>query len=273
MIGRGIRSAACPHSGRGRVHRETDLGGAHDYTLPATHGGARSSRHASLRYPARKDRELPTGFRQNNDQPKTKNTPPVDSPCGLRAPGTRGAGNLRASWKPRRARQRAVQEGCRVKREIGGLELTRLEAKGETVQGGADWLARPISGEALVWAAGSAANLARIPFDASLLASEFPPPYSVATLVRALDALGLAVVAKRVGPAALSAAALPCIGPVARPGVNFRPGCGHSRRQQHRPSHLLHPRRAVAERCDAGRVRRAVLRVRRRIQAEGGGPP
>ncbi len=98
-----------------------------------------------------------------------------------------------------------------MKREVAGLEPTRLEAKGKVAQGGADWLARPISGEAFAWTAGSAANLARIPFDPGLLASEFPPPYSVATLVRALDALGLAVVAKRVGPEGLSAAALPCI--------------------------------------------------------------
>jgi subfamily B ATP-binding cassette protein HlyB/CyaB len=76
-------------------------------------------------------------------------------------------------------------------------------------RGRADWLARPVAGEALVWAAGSAANLARVPFDPELLASEFPPPHSVATLVRALDALGLAVVAREATTETLPPA--PCI--------------------------------------------------------------
>ncbi|MFO1362850.1 MAG: peptidase domain-containing ABC transporter [Burkholderiales bacterium] len=91
------------------------------------------------------------------------------------------------------------------------VEPLRLEGGERSRRGGTDWLARPIAAEAFVWAAGSAANLARVAFDPELLRSEFPGPHSVATLVRALDALGLAVVAKRLAPTRLPEAKLPCI--------------------------------------------------------------
>jgi subfamily B ATP-binding cassette protein HlyB/CyaB len=42
----------------------------------------------------------------------------------------------------------------------------------------------------LFWALGSACNLQRMPFDASLLARAYPPPHTVGTLVDALQALG-----------------------------------------------------------------------------------
>ncbi len=91
------------------------------------------------------------------------------------------------------------------------VEPLRLEGGERSRRGGTDWLARPLAAEAFVWAAGSTANLARVAFDPGLLRSEFPGPHSVATLVRALDALGLAVVAKRLASERLLEAKLPCI--------------------------------------------------------------
>lgn len=89
------------------------------------------------------------------------------------------------------------------------VEPLRLEGGERSRRGGTDWLARPLAAEAFVWAAGSTANLARVAFDPGLLRSEFPGPHSVATLVRALDALGLAVVAKRLASERLLEAKLP----------------------------------------------------------------
>jgi len=94
---------------------------------------------------------------------------------------------------------------------VEAVEPLRLEGGERSRRGGTDWLARPIAAEAFVWAAGSAANLARVAFDPGLLRCEFPAPHTVATLVRALDALGLAVVAKRLASARLPEAKLPCI--------------------------------------------------------------
>lgn len=91
------------------------------------------------------------------------------------------------------------------------VEPLRLEGRERSRRGGPDWLARSLAPATFVWAAGSAANLTRVAFDPELLRSEFPGPHTVATLVRALDALGLAVVAKRLAPTRLPEAKLPCI--------------------------------------------------------------
>jgi subfamily B ATP-binding cassette protein HlyB/CyaB len=50
-----------------------------------------------------------------------------------------------------------------------------------------------ISGERFVWLAGAACQIFRLPFDAQLLAREFPPPHERAAVVEAFAALGLRV--------------------------------------------------------------------------------
>jgi hypothetical protein len=76
------------------------------------------------------------------------------------------------------------------------VEPIRLGASERSRRGGNDWRARPIAAEVFVRAAGGTANLVPVAFVPRLLRSEFPPPHTVATSVRALDSLPLAVVAK-----------------------------------------------------------------------------
>ena len=69
----------------------------------------------------------------------------------------------------------------------------------------------PVDGADLVWALASVAGLHRKPFDVRLLLQQFPPPYSVASLVSAAQALGFDT---RFGPNKLDRikrADLPCI--------------------------------------------------------------
>ena len=69
----------------------------------------------------------------------------------------------------------------------------------------------PVNGADLVWALGSIAGLHRKPFDAQLLLQQFPPPYSVASLISAAQALGFDA---RFGPDKLdrvNRADLPCL--------------------------------------------------------------
>jgi subfamily B ATP-binding cassette protein HlyB/CyaB len=47
------------------------------------------------------------------------------------------------------------------------------------------------SADELVWGVAALAALFRIPFDAKLLPQQFPPPYSLETLILAAQALGL----------------------------------------------------------------------------------
>ncbi|TCS72638.1 subfamily B ATP-binding cassette protein HlyB/CyaB [Sulfuritortus calidifontis] len=52
-------------------------------------------------------------------------------------------------------------------------------------------LLHPISHDELLWLLGSLCNRYRIPFDAALIAQEFPPPYTLATFHEAARSLGL----------------------------------------------------------------------------------
>ncbi len=45
--------------------------------------------------------------------------------------------------------------------------------------------------EDVLWLLGSLCGIFRIPFDASLIAQDYPPPYSLATLHEAARALGI----------------------------------------------------------------------------------
>ncbi|MCM2309025.1 MAG: ABC transporter transmembrane domain-containing protein, partial [Sulfuritalea sp.] len=58
----------------------------------------------------------------------------------------------------------------------------------EAVQG-----ERILDGKSFVWLAGAACQLFRIPFDARLLAQQFPPPQTTTTLIEAFRALGFKV--------------------------------------------------------------------------------
>ena len=51
-------------------------------------------------------------------------------------------------------------------------------------------LQHPLTHDELLWLLGSLCNRYRIPFDAVLLAQEFPPPYTLATLHEAARSLG-----------------------------------------------------------------------------------
>ena len=50
-----------------------------------------------------------------------------------------------------------------------------------------------LSGESFVWLAGAACQLFRVPFDARLLAQQFPPPQTTTTVIESFQALGFKV--------------------------------------------------------------------------------
>jgi subfamily B ATP-binding cassette protein HlyB/CyaB len=83
----------------------------------------------------------------------------------------------------------------------------------------------PVDGADFVWALGSIAGLHRKPFDAQLLLQQFPPPYSVAALISAAQALGFDT---RFGPEKLDQvkrADLPCLAVlIAEPDPSALPG-------------------------------------------------
>ena len=54
-------------------------------------------------------------------------------------------------------------------------------------------LATPIEPAAMLWVLGSLCQLYRIPFDAKLVLQRYAPPYSLATVGEAAEALGLQV--------------------------------------------------------------------------------
>ncbi|UCH48979.1 MAG: hypothetical protein JSU95_04050, partial [Betaproteobacteria bacterium] len=69
----------------------------------------------------------------------------------------------------------------------------------------------PVDGADLIWALATISGLHRKPFDAQLLLQQFPPPYSVASLISAAHALGFDT---RFGPENLNhinRADLPCL--------------------------------------------------------------
>jgi len=86
-------------------------------------------------------------------------------------------------------------------------QSTRREDGEAPAEAGPGWVAFGLDLQDFVWAAGSAASLHRIAFDASLLLAEHPAPHTAASLVRALDALGLHVSAVR----DLAGRRLPCL--------------------------------------------------------------
>lgn len=65
--------------------------------------------------------------------------------------------------------------------------------------------------EDVVWAMGSFCALNRKPFDAELLARQFPPPYSADSLVHAARALGFKIKRQECGAADIGKLNLPCL--------------------------------------------------------------
>lgn len=68
-----------------------------------------------------------------------------------------------------------------------------------------------LAGEDLLWLLGSLCRIGRVPFDATLVAQEFPPPHSTATLHEAARALGFRTGERSVTAAVLPELTLPCI--------------------------------------------------------------
>src|SRR3954471_22813665 len=66
--------------------------------------------------------------------------------------------------------------------------------------------------EGFIWALASLCRLHRIPFDADLVVKQFPPPYDLATLLRAAEACGLKAGLAGAKGDALNSLPLPCVG-------------------------------------------------------------
>jgi subfamily B ATP-binding cassette protein HlyB/CyaB len=88
---------------------------------------------------------------------------------------------------------------------------------GAAATAGGDRLSAALTARELVWTAGSFAAIHRIPFSAELLLGQLAPPYTLATLVRAGEALGFRVESAPVDAAGLASIKLPCVALVAIP--------------------------------------------------------
>jgi ATP-binding cassette, subfamily B, bacterial HlyB/CyaB len=72
-------------------------------------------------------------------------------------------------------------------------------------------VAQPLNIEAFVWATGAFCQLNRVPYDASLLIKQFPPPYDVINLQQALQSFGLNNSIKQYAIEQLPNVSLPCL--------------------------------------------------------------
>lgn len=68
-----------------------------------------------------------------------------------------------------------------------------------------------LSFDAMLWLLGSLCNLHRIPFDAKLVAQDYPPPHDLGTLIDALRSLGFQAALSRVEGLDWSTAPLPTV--------------------------------------------------------------
>src|SRR5688572_26618160 len=66
--------------------------------------------------------------------------------------------------------------------------------------------------DGFIWALASLCRLHRVPFDADLVLRQFPPPYDLATLLRAAEACGLKAGLAGAKADALDSLPLPCVG-------------------------------------------------------------
>ncbi|ADI28397.1 peptidase domain-containing ABC transporter [Methylotenera versatilis] len=72
-------------------------------------------------------------------------------------------------------------------------------------------MAQPLNIDTFVWATGAFCQLNRVPYDASLLIKQFPPPYDVVNLQQALQSFGLNNSVKKFSIEQLPTASLPCL--------------------------------------------------------------
>jgi subfamily B ATP-binding cassette protein HlyB/CyaB len=72
-------------------------------------------------------------------------------------------------------------------------------------------VAQPLNIDAFVWATGAFCQLNRVPYDASLLIKQFPPPYDVINLQQALQSFGLKNSIKQYSIEQLPNVSLPCL--------------------------------------------------------------
>jgi len=72
--------------------------------------------------------------------------------------------------------------------------------------------------EGFLWSLGALCSLNRIPFDQNLVLRQYPPPYTLASLLQALKSMGLRASLKKITPAKLPADIFPCLA-ILRPEV------------------------------------------------------
>jgi len=71
--------------------------------------------------------------------------------------------------------------------------------------------ALPLRQDEVLWSLGSFCQINRIPFDPGLVLQNFPPPYTVTTLLHALKALGFEAELRAISEQALQRSVFPCI--------------------------------------------------------------
>lgn len=72
-------------------------------------------------------------------------------------------------------------------------------------------ISTPVAERALVWALGSLCQINRVPFDPALLAQHFPLPYSLETLLHALQSYGFKAETKLVSQGQIAQLIFPCV--------------------------------------------------------------
>ena len=113
----------------------------------------------------------------------------------------------------------------------------------------------PLASAHFVWALGAISRLSRIPFAAELVAQQFPPPHSLATLLQATAALGFK--AQRHASAAneIQRVPLPCV-VVLRPSEasTERPGEGGAQARQSQQDNKSPHALAIVVKADAASI-------------------
>src|SRR5262245_34811389 len=91
-----------------------------------------------------------------------------------------------------------------------GMPKTIDVSNDETSLASSNSLTHPISARELAWALGGLAAVHRMPFDPALVLGQFAPPYSLATLVQAAQAMNFSVSCRDANAVDLRVLKLPC---------------------------------------------------------------
>lgn len=112
----------------------------------------------------------------------------------------------------------------------------------------------PLASVHFVWALGAISRLSRIPFAAELVAQQFPPPHSVATLLDAAAALGLRAQRHTIAANEIQRLPLPCV-------AVLKPSGAQAVRLEEAPAQASHGERmtrphalALVVKADAERI-------------------